>query len=360
MLYLYTAKPNKKTGFNVKEKRPPNGIGYLMSILDKNKIEYEFIDRYCGQSIIKGNKEDIVGIYCTSVCSSDIKNIIEKVDSKVILGGPQISIQLQNSDNLKDLKEFYYDKVISVSIGETEKSICDIVNKNIKGVIKNKRLSSKDLDNLPRFPYDYFFREDRKLFYNWKMPFDKYLYPVFTLNTSRGCPNNCSFCSVKKIWGRRYTYMSVDRILDDINFLIKTFGAKGIYFREDNFTCKESRVDAFCDNILKNNIDIKWACESRVDISIYLLEKMKKSGLIGFYVGVEHLSQKMLDIFNKGINRDQIFSFFENCNKLGIRTFASIITNHPLETDEDRKFLNEGFQIIKPTKIWKNKFREDG
>jgi len=291
----------------------------------------------------------MVGIYCCTLCTEDIFDTIKKLNCRNIsVGGPHAYIY----------PETFPDKVTHIVRGEAESVIVDLVSGNIKDrIVDTKRLTNSELNDIPRFPYEYFWNKSRRKFYSWDFLFSS-VKPVFTLNTSRGCPYNCSFCEVRRIWGRHITYMSVDRIMNDIKY-VTSLGARGIWFREDNFTVNNKRLENLCNQIIKNNIKIEWGCETRVDtVDDGLMKLMKKSGCRGFYIGVEHLTQRMLDVFNKGTTVEQIVKFFNSAHKHGINTAASMIVNHPEETKKDKTERERLLKIIKPTIIWRNKFRK--
>jgi radical SAM superfamily enzyme YgiQ (UPF0313 family) len=291
-----------------------------------------------------------MGLYCASVCKDDIQNIITRSKAKTIaVGGPHAHI----------FPEQIPSKVDYIVRGEGEHIIQKLVEGQYKkGEITTKRLSNEELDSLPRYPYEYFWYNKQN--YRWDFPFHS-VKPIFTMNTSRGCPFDCSFCSVKKIWGKKFTYMSAERVFTDIEFVVKEFGCKGVYFREDNFTVNKKRVRDFCELLLSKKIDIKFACETRIDtVDHELMILMKKAGCIGFYVGVEALNQHMLDIYNKGVTVDQIIQFFNSTNQLGINVAASMITNHPEETAQDKAQDSRLLRQLRPAMVWTNPYRKDG
>ena len=169
--------------------------------------------------------------------------------------------------------------------------------------------------------------------------------------------HNCSYCSVGSIWGKKYTCFSADRVVSDIEYLIKNYGAKGIYFREDNFTLDEKRLTKFCNLLIDRNIRIPWACESRVSsINSENIKLMKKAGVCGFYFGVESGSQRVLDFVKKDITIEQTRNTFRLCHEYGIKSAASIIVGVPTETEKE---LNQTLMLvneIKPTVTWFNVF----
>lgn len=346
ILFVTSAAP-KKSPFFTDEKRPPLGLGSLMSVVRKHGHTVFFIDNYLKQTdfvkdgYLQKNEIDFVGIYVNTICYRDSMKMFTDIErlrkkglwnGKIIAGGPHTSVAL---DTIPDFVDY-------VVQGEGEQAILKIINGEAKQrIVKEERI--KDLDSLPFQPWDIF----------TKLPYDyscKWMdtKPVFTMNTSRGCPFDCAFCSVDSVWGKQYTYFSVDRLIDEIKYLIKKFGAKGIYFREDNFTLNRKRVEEFCAKI--RELNIKWACETRVDTLCdeELVKMMSKAGCEAVYLGVESGSQKVLDILKKGVTVEQIERCVTLCKKHKIRTYCSLITGVPGETYEDYLLTKKLMNKLKP------------
>lgn len=347
ILFTTSAAP-EKSPFFTSEKRPPLGLGSLISLTKKEGHRVFFIDNYLKPSkfIEKGflqkNKIDLVGIYANTICYRDtlrMFNGIEKLrkkglwKGKIAVGGPHTSVAVENIPKFVDY----------IVQGEGEKAILEIVNKKAKQKIFRKE-RIKDLDSLPFEPWDIF----NKLPYDYSCPWMD-SKPVFTMNTSRGCPFNCAFCSVGSIWGREYTFFSAERIIAEIEYLVKNFDAKGIYFREDNFTLNLKRTEEFCKKLIKKNINIDWACETRVDtLTEKLIKLMSKAGCRAFYLGVESGSQKVLDRLNKNINVKQTEKVIKLCKKYNIKAYCSLIVGTPGETFEDYLLTKKLIDKLKP------------
>ena len=212
-----------------------------------------------------------------------------------------------------------------------------------------------DLDSLPRFPWEYFWHLDRRNLYSWDLQHDRSIWPVFAMNTTRGCPYGCEFCAVKKLWNRKITAFSAERVLDDMAYC-KSLGAKAIYFREDNFTALRKRLVDICHGMM--DMGLPWFCESRADLDLEYLELMYLSGCRWLYVGVESLSQRMLDTYNKKIKVETIMEFFKTCRLIGIKTYASMISGHPEETAGDRAETVIRMAELRPDAHCFNQWRE--
>jgi radical SAM superfamily enzyme YgiQ (UPF0313 family) len=356
---LLTAKPNwsrKVDGHKlyVGEKRPPHGIGFLTAVLERSGAQVDVFDRYCGDKEWPRDdfaSYDLMGLYCTSVCTDDIAYVVKRSKApRIAVGGPHAHC----------FPDQIPAKVSHIVRGEAEHIICDLAAGRIEDrIIEPKRLTSQELDALPRFPFERFFGGPKKKLYDWGFHFHE-VTPVLTMNTSRGCPYSCSFCSVSSIWGNKLTVMSARRVFDDVRYVV-SLGARGVYFREDNFTARRSRLVELCELLARSNEKVLWACETRVDtVDDELMGLMRAAGCIGFYVGVEHLSQRMLDLFRKGVTVEQILAFFESTHKRGIFTHASFIVDHPEETAEDKKERERLLKVISPSFVVNNTYRENG
>ena len=123
--------------------------------------------------------------------------------------------------------------------------------------------------------------------------------PNAVIMASRGCPHRCIFCSNHKTPNRRRDHK---KIVDEIEFCLN-LGAKSIQFYDDEFDANPKRVVVFCNLLLKEKINIKWAHYSRTNIADeerYALEK--KAGCCFIEFGVESGSPRILEKIRKGID----------------------------------------------------------
>ena len=346
ILMIISGEPKQNPqGLALTEKRFPIGVGYLISVLRQNGHNVDFLDRYLlGNVWPKNWNYGLVSIYSSTITFPDTLRIIKKVPKEVpiAIGGPHTSFDPATIPK----------RVKWICQGEGERFIIDLAEGRLNGHL-HKYPRIENLDSLPTPAFDIFV----KLPYLTSVPW--FRGKIFNFCTSRGCPYNCSFCFVRKIWGHKVTLMSSDRIVADMLKVKRDFGAQGIYFREDNFTINKARVKRFCELLLIRGIKIPWTCESRADIDLGLLPLMRRAGLKAVYVGIESGSQKMLNIYNKQLTVGQIGNFLTACNKNGIQVAASVIINHPKETDNDRKMTRDLLRKYKPSIVWTNPWRQD-
>lgn len=347
ILFTTSAAP-ERSPFPTNEKRPPLGIGSLISTVRNKGHTVFFIDNYLKPSdfirkgFLQDNSIDCIGIYANTICYRDTLRMFREIDAlrqkgmwagKIIVGGPHTAVA---PETIPD----YVDHIVK---GEGEEALLGIINGDInERTVQVDRIT--DLDSLPFQPWDIFTGLPYDFSCKWMD-----IKPVFTMNTSRGCPFGCSFCSVGSIWGNRYVYFSAERIIREIEYLKDTYNAKGIYFREDNFTLNTARTEQFCEKVIEKDMNIFWACETRVsNLTKDLIRLMSRAGCRAFYLGVESGSQKVLDMLNKNITVRQVRDVIEWSRAYEINTYCSLITGVPGETYQDYAETKKLLRDIKP------------
>lgn len=209
------------------------------------------------------------------------------------------------------------------------KGVAFVENGEIVNNGKSERI--KDLNKLPL--------PDREIF-QW----DK--YPQWVIMTARGCPYKCSFCSSKTYWGKSTRFRSYRNIIDEIDLLVNRYNVNSFLFNDDTFTLKRQRVVDLCNEIIKRDYDLSWACGTRADhLDKELLELMKEAGCVEVSFGLESANQKTLDLIKKDISSEELFQAVKICSETGIQSRVSVMLGLPGETLDDNrntlKFLLE-------------------
>ncbi len=119
--------------------------------------------------------------------------------------------------------------------------------------------------------------------------------------SSRGCPGQCSFCA-NICMGKKFRARSPERVVDEVERLVKERGAFFLQFPDDCFTADAARVHRICDLILERGLKVSWDVAGRVNTlqDEALVLKMKRAGCIRILLGIETGSQKISDLMHKG------------------------------------------------------------
>jgi radical SAM superfamily enzyme YgiQ (UPF0313 family) len=163
-------------------------------------------------------------------------------------------------------------------------------------------------------------------------------FPVAPLNISRGCPCDCSFCSVNKISGKKIRYRNLESVIEEIRLLQNRHHVKEIHIIDDNFTWDRPFVLRFCDALIKNNLALSWTCPNGVRVDTLdreLLKAMKKAGCYSLSVGIESGSDHILQYLKKNISRDYIKSKIDLIKDARMDAIGFFILGFPSETKED-------------------------
>lgn len=162
--------------------------------------------------------------------------------------------------------------------------------------------------------------------------------PVDVVMSSRGCPFNCKFCSSKTVWGQTWLDRSVADVMDEVAYMMKTYGTKTIHFREDNFTVNKTRLEAMCKALY--NVGVKWICQSRVKaLDKPTIRMMKNSGCVLVCCGFESINDNTLRYLNKGHTSEDVISTIALLNAEGLHYSGGFMVG----------VLNEGEAEIKAT-----------
>lgn len=194
-----------------------------------------------------------------------------------------------------------------------------------------------DLDSLP-YPATDLFNTKATGFGN-----DKVL-------TSRGCPGQCNFCA-NICMGKKFRAHSPERVVGEIERLVRERGTFFLQFPDDCFTADSGRVHRICDLIISRGLKVYWDASGRVNTmqDETLIVKMKKAGLLRVVLGVETGSQEISDRIRKGTTLEMAEKCCALLRKHGIDIYTSFILGNEGETLETiRRTLAFSFKL-KPT-----------
>ena len=342
---------------------PPLGLGYLAAVLEKNGFEVDVID--CQASSfsyddfkreISKRKPDIVGATASTRLYNSALQIIEIAKEAhpnciTMLGGPHVTFwnekALQECPQLDIVvrREGEYtllEIVQRIAAGKSYEDVIGITIRKGDGFQVNPdRPYIENLDELP-FPARHL----------WDLDAIRKAEDMFYLTTTRGCVYWCEFCAAVRMFGRRYRMRSVQNVADELEYLYKTYGGKYYTFCDDAFTVDQARTEQLCEEIKKRGLKIQWNCGTRVDmVTKELLQKMKDSGCVSVWFGVESGTQKVLDNMHKGISPEQTVRTVGWVRELGLRPTPNVLLGFPGETKESAMKTIKFAEKISPDEI---------
>ncbi len=160
---------------------------------------------------------------------------------------------------------------------------------------------------------------------------------VATVSSSRGCSNQCSFCSQQKFWQRTHRCRRPEPFLAELELLHQRYGVNYVMLTDEYPTRDRARWEAILDGLIERRLPVRLLIETCVaDIlrDADLLEKYREAGVWHIYVGVEGTHQERLDLFKKNIQSQQSREAIRLINAADIISETSFILGVPEETPE--------------------------
>ena len=326
----------------------PLGIAYLGAVAEKEGHEVNVIDCQAEKldyttfrQKISQQNPDVVGVTATTLLYSSAKQIITIAkethpDCVTMIGGSHASFWDENA--LKECPSL--DVVVR---REGEATFLELLQKlenkqNLNGVL-GSTFKTKDgiitknpdrpfIENLDELPFPAYHLLPLSAFHRMGKT-------IFPLTTSRGCVYWCDFCSTVRMFGKGYRMRSPKNVVDEMEKLHKTYGESQFTFYDDAFTVNHDHTRQLCQELKTRNLNVKWDCETRVDmVNRDLLQTMKNAGCMAVWFGVESGSAAILGKMNKKIKLEQTKEAFKTASTVGLMTIASTVIGFPGETEE--------------------------
>jgi len=161
--------------------------------------------------------------------------------------------------------------------------------------------------------------------------------PSVQMHSSRGCPYRCYFCLWNQVMYRcgKYRTFSPSRVVNEMSKVISKFGAKEIYFDDDDFTVSRKHVQGICAEIKRRNLNVRWSCMgSPSHLNEQMIRDMATAGCVGIKVGVESGNNKILRTLGKPVDLNYTKKVVEWCVKYGIKVHATFTFGLLGETKE--------------------------
>jgi radical SAM superfamily enzyme YgiQ (UPF0313 family) len=296
---------------------------------------------------------DMVGISTITPTAPRAYAIADKIRSfgiPVIIGGPHVTF-------LPDEALEHADYVIR---GEAEESLVSFLKTWENG---------KNYSEVPNLSY----QTDGKTIHNpvklLLRSLDENPFPDFSLSqyvrkniagtttipvqTSRGCPFHCSFCSVTGMFGKAYRFRSTENVIAEL----QRYNHKkhSIFFYDDNFTANRKRAKALLRRMIEEKFKFQWSTQVRVDIAKdpELVELMKNAGCHTLYIGMESINPKSLKSMKKQQTIDEMAQAIRVLHRQGIRIHGMFVYGFD---EDDWDTVKETVRFAKRAKLSSTQF----
>ena len=150
--------------------------------------------------------------------------------------------------------------------------------------------------------------------------------PSASIEFTRGCPWDCSFCSAWTFYGRSYRKVSQDAAIDDL----KSIQEPNVFIVDDVAFIRPEHGMALADAIEKAGIRKQYYLETRSDVLLRnreVFERWRRLGMQYMFLGIEALDEEGLKAFRKRSTPDQNFEALEVARSLGIEVAINIIAD---------------------------------
>ena len=306
---------------------PMLGLTILASLFPRN-YEVKIINEAI-EEIDFDSEVDLVGITaltCVAKRCYDVADRFRERGVKVILGGVHPSLLPEEAKEHAD----------SVFIGEAERRLEKVLRDFETGTLQPfyRNEGWYDLKGMP-IP-----RRDL---------LGKKYSPVFkAIETTRGCPNHCDFCSVPTINGKRYRPRPLDEVDQELSSIIQKSG-EYLFVADDNVAAREDYAIGLFD-IFKHH-GVKWMAFATVQIakSENLLEKARESGCISLSMGFESLIQENLDDVSKRfVNTEELSDLIQIIHGHHIGIHGSFIFGFD---GDDREVIKRTVEFVQKNNV---------
>ena len=281
---------------------PRLGLPILGAILRRAGIAvtiyYQEASELDWDDIVSSDLVGISSIITTAPIAYDIlRQVKRRIDVPVVFGGPH------NTFLPEEALEQGADYVVR---GEGEETLPELIscldagdNALLASVLGLSYLRDGEMHHNPdrplakslsSFPWPDFslIRDYRKTF-------------VTPMLTSRGCPFDCNFCQVTKMFGRSYRFRSTEDIIGEMRHLYGRDPRSTFFFYDDNFAASVKRTKELLQRMIQEHMTPRWTAMVRADVvkDAELMRLMRASGCVYVYLGLESINPETLIKYRK-------------------------------------------------------------
>jgi radical SAM superfamily enzyme YgiQ (UPF0313 family) len=229
-------------------------------------------------------------------------------------------------------------------VGEGEGSMVELVQRLEQGASAGGIpgvLIKGGKEFIPPMPLASFHAPDRSILDN-----QRYLKEggMANLQTKRGCPFDCIYCTYPLLEGKRCRMRAVPEVVQEIRQLQAEHGADYIYFVDDIFNYPADYTADLCQEMITQKVAVKWtAFVNPRFLSAELCALMAKAGCQGLELGIDSGAAKILKAYRKGFETEDIARAARSCHETRLPFAVYLLLGGP---GEDEATLQESFALM--------------
>jgi radical SAM superfamily enzyme YgiQ (UPF0313 family) len=319
--------------------------GHRVYLIDGNA---QPLDEIGFQKFIHENQIRLVGIGAmTRMAARSYKmaDAARAAGALVVMGGPHVT-EVPDEALGRDGGPRHVD---AVALGEADATWPQIVEDAAKGrlrevytpVDENGKEIKPSLQNYPRIPWDQIDLTQFDLI--GKLPrWARFVLKrigmtwqtlcVVPMESGRGCPYNCDFCTVTGFFGDSIRFRSDECVVNEM-LLLKARaenkkGKMGIFFIDDNFAINVKRTKSLLKEIIRRDAILPWVAQISINLlrDQELLDLIQASGGRWIFIGLESIDAENLKEVHKGFNKpDEYTAILQGLADRGIYAITSFI-----------------------------------
>lgn len=325
---------------------PSVGLNMLATIVKK---EYPDTFMY-SEAISKIVKQDVldadvifIGIFTFNANRGyQIAKYFKKhTKATVVMGGLHATMNYREAARYCDY----------VMLGEGDESILELLHALEKGdpltvpgvaYLKNGKVQTtgerKPPENIDGIA-------DRSLVYQYqKRVHYNTIWPQ--VHASRGCPHNCDYCALVRLYGHRVRTRSVEDVIKDIRYSLDFFNSgsfprllRGLWLTDDNFFADREWAISVLKGIIDSGIRTHFTIQARYEVGFdeEMLVLLKKAGFFQLAVGIEFIEDSEFETFHKKSTVEEIKHAIKNIQRHGISVRGLFI----MGGDQDREGVGD-------------------
>ncbi len=279
-------------------------------------------------------ESDLVGLTVNSAevreCYRLAREIRERARVPVVMGGYHVTYMAEEALD-------HCDYVIR---GEGEATLAELTDELLQGsgnveqvlglsyrsrdgeILHNaERPLLQDIDLIPDQSLIEGYREYHR------RPFQRFFPTGALVASSRGCPYDCTFCSIIEIFNRSMRFRSPEAVIEDIRQQTRLTGRNYVYFVDDNFSAHTRRCKQLLRHLIDARLGLRFSAQVRLEFSQdeEFIELMKEAGCYMVFIGFESINPETLIDFKKRQTVEEIRDCIERLRRERIHVHGMFV-----------------------------------